>query len=85
MCAFWYVHVMICEFCMWQVGAHTTGQWRDKWWEDAYAQSVSTITGAEVGLPARGTFFVFQLDRLSSQLLGILTTTLPSLHWVLLL
>ncbi len=31
-----------------QVGAHTSGQWRDKWWEDAYAQSVSTITGAEV-------------------------------------
>lgn len=30
------------------VGANSSGQWRDKWWEEAYAQSVSTINGAQV-------------------------------------
>lgn len=28
-----------------QVGAHGSEMWRDNWWEDAYAQSVATISG----------------------------------------
>lgn len=28
-----------------QVGAHGSEMWRDKWWEEAYAQSVATISG----------------------------------------